>query len=152
MESNQKNKSIFHTDQGRWDRRDFADDKWAQDFDDNINRHTLQGHTPDEFDEGEAMGYHEDDFHEPSGHIFSNDELEKVVKELLNNSKSLDASDITVTADSGNITLSGTVKSDQEKNIAGSRVQLIHGVGTVGNNLIVKINEGILPTDVGRDD
>ncbi len=152
MEPEKHKESIFHTDQGRWDRRDFADDQWVQDVDANINRHTLQGNLPDEFDEAEAMGYDEDEFHEASGHIYSDFELEKVVKELLKSSKSLDSSDITVTAHNGNITLSGTVKSDQGKNAASSVIQLIHGVGLIKNDIIVKINDGILPTDVGRDD
>jgi osmotically-inducible protein OsmY len=152
MEPSKQKRRIFHTDQGRWDRRDFVDDQWARDVNDNINRHTLQGHTLNEFDEAEAMDYHEDEFHGPSGHIHSDDEFEKMVKELLNNIKSLDPSDISVTAHNGDITLSGTVKSDQQKNAASSIIQLIHGVGLIKNDIIVKINERILPTDVGRDD
>ncbi|GEM_PF-1980767 len=152
MASNKQDKSIFHTDQGRWDRRDFVNDQWSELVDDNINRHTLQGHITNESDVEEAMSYHEEEFLEPSGHIYSDDELENVVKILLENSKTLDSSDITVTVANGNITLSGTVKSDQQKNAASSIIHSIHGVGLIKNDIIVKINEGILPTDVGRDD
>lgn len=132
MEPRKEGGSIFHTDQGRWDRRDFID----------------------RLDDGDEriLNVQEDDFHEPAGHIYSDDELERVVKKLLRSSQSLDASDITVTADKGNLTLSGTVKSDQQKHAASSMLGLLHGVGVVQNDLIVKINEGILPTDVGRDE
>lgn len=77
--------------------------------------------------------------------------LERIVKELLRSSKALDAADITVIAHKGDITLSGTVKSDIQKNAAGSLTQLIHGVGKIKNDLIVKLNSGILPTDIGRN-
>lgn len=148
----QEGRSSFHTDQGRWDRRDFIDDQWNRYHDDNVHRASLQGFPAEEYDEGLAMDYHEDDFQEPTGHIYSDYELEQVVKELLHNSKQLDSRDITVTAHNADIVLSGTVKSDDEKNAAGALAQLIHGVGLIRNDLIVKTNEGILPTDVGRDD
>lgn len=140
MGPSKQTKGIFHTDQGRWDRRDFADDQWARDFDDNINRHTLQGYTLDELDEVEDIGHQENEFHEPSGHIYSDDELEAVVKQLLSNSKALDPSDITVSAHNGDITLGGTVKSDHQKNAASSIIQLVHGVGLIKNDIVVKIN------------
>lgn len=152
MDHTGEERSIFHTDQGRWDRRDFVDDQWSKFQDDNINRASLQGRAPDEFDEGLAMDYHGDNYHESTGHIYSDYELERVVKELLQNSNQLDAADITITARNADIVLSGTVKSDEEKNAAGSLAQLIHGVGIIKNDLIVKTVEGILPTDIGRDD
>ena len=102
-------------------------------------------------DEDEGMDVVDDDDHSPVGHIYPDDELEKVVKELLKNSQLVNAEDITVTAHNADITLSGTVKSDEEKNTAGSIVQFIHGVGLIHNDLIVKLNEGILPTDIGRN-
>ena len=98
------------------------------------------------------MAHLEGEYHESSGHIYSDEELESVVKELLKNSKSLDASDLTVTAHNCDVTVSGTVKSDQQKNAVTDIVRLIHGVGKIRNDIVVKINEGILPTDLGRDD
>lgn len=136
MEPNNQQKSSFHTDQGRWDRRDFVDDIW----------------THNDFESPGPMGHLEDEFHEPTGHIYSDDELENVVKELLKNSKLLDSSDLTVTAHHCDVTVSGTVKSDKEKKAVTDIVRLIHGVGIIKNDIIVKINEGILPTDLGRDD
>ena len=136
MEPNNQQKSSFHTDQGRWDRRDFIDDIW----------------THNDFEGAEPMAHLEGEYHEPSGHIYSDDELESVVKELLKNSKSLDSSDLTVTAHNCDVTVSGTVKSDQQKKAVTDIVRLIHGVGKIRNDIIVKINEGILPTDLGRDD
>ena len=78
-------------------------------------------------------------------------DLELVIKELLKNSKRIDARDITVTVDNSNVTLSGTVRTQNERDYAEHIVKLIHGVGDVYSDLIVKINEGILPTDVGRN-
>lgn len=98
------------------------------------------------------MNYTQNHSHQPPGQVYADYTLERIVKELLHSSKALDASDLTVTAMNGNITLSGTVKSDKQKNSAGSLAQLVHGVGNIKNDIIVKINEGILPTDVGRDD
>lgn len=86
----------------------------------------------------------------PHGQVASDEELEDVVKELIHNSHRLDGSDITVTVDHADVKLSGTVRTEEEKIAAGSLVQLIHGIGLIKNELIVKRNEGILPTDVGR--
>lgn len=90
--------------------------------------------------------------YEPSGisRVHSDEELERVVKELFHNSNKLDARDISVSVDNCNVKLSGTVKSQEEKDYAFSITRLVHGVGEVDNQLIVKLNEGILPTDVGR--
>lgn len=82
---------------------------------------------------------------------FSDEELETVLKELLRNSKRLDASDITVIVNNFDVTLSGSVKSQNERDLAGEVVKLVQGVGEVNNDLIVKLNEGILPTDIGRN-
>jgi osmotically-inducible protein OsmY len=77
-------------------------------------------------------------------------ELEDVIKELLHNSHRIDARDITVTVDNANVTLSGTVHTQADRDYAVSIVKLVQGVGEVEVDLIVKRNEGILPTDVGR--
>lgn len=87
-----------------------------------------------------------------SNNQWSNDqELENVVKELLKNSHRLDARDITVTVDNCNVTLSGTVRTQEERDYASSIVKLVNGVGDVHTNIIVMRNQGILPTDIGRN-
>ncbi len=78
------------------------------------------------------------------------DELEKILKELIHNSTRIDASDITIMVDKMDVTLSGTVKSQSDRDYALKIVKLVQGVGTVHSDLIVKTNEGILPTDLGR--
>ncbi len=94
----------------------------------------------------------DDDFLEDSiSRVHSDEELEIVVKELLHNSKRVDASDITVTVDKTNVHLSGSVKSQEDRDYAINVVKLIHGVGDVHSDLIVKLNDGILPTDIGRN-
>ncbi len=77
-------------------------------------------------------------------------EIEKVVKELLHNSQRIDARDISVTVDQLNVTLSGTVRSQYERDYAVAVTKLVHGVGNIESEIIVKRNEGILPTDIGR--
>jgi osmotically-inducible protein OsmY len=78
-------------------------------------------------------------------------ELESAVKELLHNSKRVDARDVTVSVDNRNVTLSGSVKSQEERDYALTLAHLVQGIGDVRSELIVKINPGILPTDVGRN-
>lgn len=119
---------------------------------DSEERESLQGHGPSEFDEGLALNTHEDSYHpQEIGRFHPDPELEKVIKELLGNSKRIDASDITVVVDHSNVKLSGSVKSQFDRDYAESVVKLVHGVGNVSSELIVKINPGILPTDVGRN-
>lgn len=93
----------------------------------------------------------DDELHDDMAHVHSDDELEFVVKEILHNSNKIDSSDITVTVDKTNVHLSGSVKSQAERDYAVEIVKLIHGVGNVESELIVKLNEGILPTDIGRN-
>jgi osmotically-inducible protein OsmY len=94
----------------------------------------------------------DDDFLEDSiSRVHSDEELEVVIKELLHNSKRVDASDITVSVDQTNVHLSGSVKSQEDRDYAINVVKLIHGVGDVHSDLIVKLNDGILPTDIGRN-
>ena len=110
-----------------------------------------------EFDEDLEFGDDDDEFLEPEkippelSRVHPDYELERVVKELLQNSKRIDGSDITVTVDKCNVKLSGTVKSQEERDYAFGVTKLIHGVGDVQNDLIVKLNDGILPTDIGRN-
>lgn len=94
-----------------------------------------------------------DDLHhvDSISRFHTDEELEAVVKELLMNSKRINADDITVTVDNCNVTLSGTVHSQYERDYAVSIVKLVHGVGDVHSELIVKLNDGITPTDIGRD-
>jgi osmotically-inducible protein OsmY len=49
------------------------------------------------------------------------------------------------------VKLSGSVKSQFDRDYAVSLVKLVHGVGEIKSELIVKINQGILPTDLGRN-
>lgn len=84
-------------------------------------------------------------------HVHSDEELELVIKELLMNSSKIDASDITVTVSNCNAKLSGTVKSQFDRDYAVSIVKLVHGVGDVRSELVVKLNPGISPGDIGRN-
>jgi osmotically-inducible protein OsmY len=81
----------------------------------------------------------------------SDNELESAVKELLHNSKRIDSRDITVIVDNCNVTLSGSVKSQEERDYALTLAHLVQGIGDVRSELIVKRNPGILPTDIGRN-
>lgn len=93
-----------------------------------------------------------DDFEkiESLSRILSDQELELAVKDLLMHSSRIDAFDISVEVDASNVTLSGTVHSQGERDYALSIVKLIQGVGDVHSNLVVKLNPGILPSDIGR--
>jgi osmotically-inducible protein OsmY len=91
--------------------------------------------------------------HQSEHEYFKNDdvELEMAIKELIHNSKKIDASDVSVLVDNRKVTLSGSVKSQAERDYAVSLVKLISGVGSVQSDLVVKLNSGILPTDIGRN-
>lgn len=144
-----KDRSTFHTDQNKWDRQDFSNKEYDAYFNENEERSSLMGHKAEEYDPG--LGIHEDTYHpQEYGRIHTDDEIEKVVKELLHNSKKIDASDLTVTVSNLNVTLSGTVRTQFERDYALSVVKLVHGVGDIHSEIIVKRNEGILPTDIGR--
>ena len=119
---------------------------------DNETRESLLGHSPSEFDEGLALNYHEENFHSQGpARIHTDIELEKVIRELLKNSKRIDARDITISVDNCNVKLNGSVHSQFERDYAQSVVKLVHGVGEVRSEIIVKTNPGILPTDIGRN-
>lgn len=108
-----------------------------------------KGPAKNDFDRFIDLNADNDQLH--SGWIKGDEELEKVVKELLHNSHKLDARDITVTVDKGNVTLSGTVRTQEDRDYATSLVKLVHGVGDIKSEIIVKRNQGILPTDIGRN-
>jgi osmotically-inducible protein OsmY len=79
-----------------------------------------------------------------------NENFKRTITELLENSTQVDASDIVVTVNDGDVTLSGTVKDQKEKERAESVIELIQDIKAIHNDLIVKTNPGILPTDIGR--
>lgn len=83
--------------------------------------------------------------------IHTDEDLERAVKDLLMHSNKVDALDITVDVDASNVTLSGTVHSQEERDYALSIVKLIQGVGDVHSSLVVKLNPGIHPSDIGRN-
>lgn len=139
------------------DRDFFSDNKSKKDhfqemLDDNQERESLLGHTPDELGEDYAYNFQNDEIGEESlSRVHSDEDLERVIRELLKNSNRLDASDITVTVDNAHVRLSGTVKSQEERDYAEDVVKLVHGVGEIEIDLIVKTTGGILPTDIGRN-
>lgn len=118
------------------------------DFENNFSDYN----NPEDFEFIDDEEFIEPDF-EPSdiSRVHSDIELESVIKELLHNSRKIDARDVTVTVDNCNVKLSGTVHSQEERDYALTITKLIHGVGEVENQLIVKLNDGILPTDIGRN-
>lgn len=120
-------------------------------FEDEYEKGPVQMNDDDIDDEMEEISF--DDFEriDNLSRIHSDEELEKAVKDLLMHSNRVDALDITVDVDASNVTLSGTVKSQDERDYALSIVKLIHGVGDVHSSLVVKLNPGILPSDIGRD-
>lgn len=127
-------------------------DQYQEMIDDNEINESIMGHSAAEFDEGLELNYHEDDYDDwgPS-RVHPDEVLEKSVKELLRNSNKLDGRDITVTVENCNVKLSGTVKTQEERDYAVSVVKLVNGVGEIHSEIIVKRNQGILPTDVGRN-
>lgn len=107
---------------------------------------------PDDFEFIDDEEYIEPEFAPPEmSKVHSDIELESVIKELLHNSRKIDARDVTVTVNNCNVKLSGTVHSQDERDYALTITKLIHGVGEVTNELVVKLNDGILPTDIGRN-
>ncbi|WP_408095895.1 BON domain-containing protein [Peredibacter sp. HCB2-198] len=128
--------SNFHTDQGRWDRRDYANGErfFEDDSEEDLDLSPEEASRPDHL-----------------SRVYRDEEIEQVVKELLRNSKNMDASDVTVTVNDSMVKLSGTMKSQKERDYAIGVVKLVHGVGDVKSEIIVKTHGGILPNDLGRD-
>jgi hypothetical protein len=137
-----KQSSTFHTDQNKWEYRDFENEEFDRIINDNNER------PEEEF--FEAMDVREDSYHANRIHYQGDEEIENVIKELLHNSDRVDSSDITVQVTDRKVHLSGTVKTQKDRDYIKSVVELVHGVGPVESDIIVKLNEGILPTDIGR--
>ena len=119
---------------------------------DNQNRSSLWGYPASEYDEGLELDYHEDYHEEPISRFHPDQELELAVKEIIGNSHRIDARDISVIVQNGNVSLSGTVRTQDERDYIVSVVKLIHGVNAVTSEIIVKTHGGILPTDIGRNE
>jgi osmotically-inducible protein OsmY len=99
-----------------------------------------------------ALDVHQDTFHPTElSRVHRDEELEKSIRELLQTTKKIDGGDITVSVSNSDVKLSGSVKSQFDRDYAISLVKLIHGVGNIKAEIIVKINPGILPTDIGRN-
>lgn len=131
-----RDQSSFHTDQGKWDRRDYMKDERIFE---------------DESEEDLDLSAEEAKNPEHISRPIRDEEIEQVVKELLHNSNKMDASDVTVTVNDSQVKLSGTMKSQKERDYAIGVVKLVHGVGEVTSEIIVKTHGGILPSDLGRD-
>lgn len=113
-------------------------------FNELINDHednqSLMGRRPSEYDEGLALDYHEDSYHPHDiSRVHPDDEIRAVIRELLQNSNRIDASDILVGVDHSNVSLSGRVKSQRERDYALSIVKLVHGVGEIHSELTVDL-------------
>lgn len=121
-----------------------------------INDHeeidSLQGHRPSDFDSSLALNIHEDNFHPLEfQRIHSDEELERTIREILHSSKLIDGRDLSVSVRNTNVKVSGSVKSQFERDYVLSLVKLVHGIGSIKGDIIVKLNPGILPTDIGRN-
>lgn len=126
-------------------------DEFNRIMNDNQNRESMWGYPASEFDEGLELDYHEDSYHEESiSHVHTDEELEGVIKEIVKNSHRLDSRDITVSVKDSNVHLTGTVRTQDERDYIISVVKLLHGVAEVKSDLIVKTHDGILPNDIGR--
>ena len=127
-------------------------ERYLEILNDHEENESLMGHPPSEFDSGLALDVHEDTFHPAElSRVHRDEELEKSIRELLKTSKKIDGRDITVIVLNTNVNLSGSVKSQFERDYAIYLVKLIHGVGNIKAEIIVKLNPGILPTDIGRN-
>ncbi|WPU66915.1 BON domain-containing protein [Peredibacter starrii] len=131
-----RDQSSFHTDQGKWDRRDYTKDEriFEDESEEDLDLSAEEANTPEHI-----------------SRPIRDEEIEQVVKELLHNSNKMDASDVTVTVNDSQVKLSGTMKSQKERDYAIGVVKLVHGVGEVTSEIIVKTHGGILPSDLGRD-
>lgn len=127
-------------------------DKYIDQIDDNVFKDSLEGHAPDELGEGDALDIHDDSYHPPQlSKVHPDDELETSIRELLKDTKMANASDVSVIVKDSNVKLSGSVKSQADRDYIISIVKWVHGVGEIKSELTVKLNQGILPTDIGRN-
>lgn len=100
----------------------------------------------DNFERDANWGHPIQDYHGEE-----DEDLEAAIKELFRNSHRVDASDVTVGAQHGHVKLSGTVKTQNERDYLLEIVKTVHGVGEVLSEIIVKTHDGILPNDIGRN-
>lgn len=76
----------------------------------------------------------------PKGYKRSDERLQEEVNDLLTDHPGIDASEIEVKVSQGEVTLSGTVESRQEKHLVEDLAAAVVGVGEVVNNLRVARN------------
>ncbi len=126
-------------------------ERYLEMIDDHEEIDSLMGHPPSEIDPSLAINIQDDDHFTELSRIHSDTELEKSIQELLHSTKRVDLRDISISVRNTNVKLSGTVKSQSDRDYAISLVKLIHGVGDIKADIVVKLNPGILPTDVGRN-
>ncbi|MGE3610148.1 MAG: BON domain-containing protein [Bacteriovoracaceae bacterium] len=131
--TDQKN-HIFHTDQGKWDRRDFENSEFDELVNSNEERESLQGRLSTEFLEDVEIDQSENYF--DSGHIHNDEELEMILNKLFQTFNHHNK--ITFKVDHSNVTLLGEVNSVHNKEMAEKMVKLIHGIGVIKNLLVLK--------------
>jgi BON domain len=131
---NRADKSVYHSDRARWER--------------------LQEQLDQKF---EKLLYPEDDptilSDDPESFIsciHPDEELEKTLKNFLHSHPNLKSQDLTLSVHFGVVHLTGSVPSQSDRDLAVEICHLVHGVLRVESEIIVKLNPGILPTDVGR--
>jgi hypothetical protein len=78
----------------------------------------------------------------PQGYQRGNDRIEEDVCERLTQHGGLDASNIQVNVDNGEVTLSGTVDSRQDKRMAEDLTESVAGVNDVHNHLRIQQSQG----------
>lgn len=79
--------------------------------------------------------------HGPHGWERTSDSLRNEICEILTRHGQIDASDIRVNVDNGEVTLEGTVHSRREKRLAEQVLDLVHGLKDVHNRLRVENRE-----------
>jgi osmotically-inducible protein OsmY len=87
----------------------------------------------------------------PKGFQRSDERVRELVSERLEDHDAIDASDIEVTVNSGEVTLSGTVDDRRTKRLAEDVAESVAGVKDVHNNLKVDRNFFSRMADTIRD-
>jgi osmotically-inducible protein OsmY len=82
----------------------------------------------------------------PKGYTRSDDRITEDVNDRLTDYSYLDASDIEVSVDNGNVVLTGTVEGRYEKRLAEDLAEQVSGVKNVENRLRVENSEGKFST------
>lgn len=114
----------FHTDQGKWDRRDFEDSEFDDLFNDNEERVSLEEYPATE----EYLD---------SGHLHSDREIETIIQQIFSKTK-LEKQNIKISVKNSNVIFEGSVSSQHEKEMAEKMASLAHGVGQIKNNLKIE--------------